>query len=172
MGLESLFYAFVIIIVVIVGVAFISDIMLIDHYSTQTRDIIMASASECFGGLSLENISTRDNDEYNKRVFNLNLELKNRFIESIKANLELDDSFTASPRSFVSDREPVKLRELMVINKDILPYQFNDTEITEESIIVIIDLPIELSMVKDSKWIKISQVISLESFLTSKEVSN
>lgn len=167
--METLFYTVVIIICLVFGFQFISDLVIIDFYQKEARMAIVNSVSESFGELSLENLSLRNSEEMDDRTIGFTDTIKNRLMESLKTNLELDDSLTPKAESFISDREAIKIRNITLVKSSMIPYDHNGLSIMEESMIVEIDLPIDLSTSKSSKWIKISEVISLDTFLTSKE---
>lgn len=169
--IKLMFISILIMVMLVGGFNFVSDLVIIDHYEQECRSAIINSISDSFGVLSLENISDRvDLSNLQERNINIDsIEAKNRFIESIKSNLKLDESLTPLEASFIINREAVKIKTLQVISSSMIPYDYNGITIKEESMIVEMDLPIELSFAKDSKWIKISEVVSLETFLTAKE---
>lgn len=169
--IKSMMVSIIIMVMLVGGFNFVSDLVIIDYYEQECKSAIVNSISDSYGVLSLENISSRVNlSNLQERNINLDsLEAKNRFIESIKSNLKLDESLTPLKASFIVDREAVKIKTLQVISASMIPYEYNGITIKEESMIVEMDLPIELSFAKDSKWIKISEIVSLETFLTAKE---
>lgn len=148
---------------------FITDLMIIDHYAKESSNAIFNAASESYSTLSLETISSRSNmNSLDSRKIDLNENIsKNKFLDSLKINLELDDTLKPKAESFIVDREPIKIVRLDVITSSMLPITYENEVIDEETLIVEIDLPIELSISKTRKFMKIRKAISLETYLTS-----
>lgn len=170
-ALVGMFYFIFIIVILTGGFMFITDLMIIDHYESESSVAIFNAASESFGTLSLETISSRSNSsDVESRNINLAENIsKAKFINSLKANLQLDETLRPMPKSFIIDREAIKIVRLDVVTSYMLPRTYEDSVIDEESLIVELDLPIELNISKKSKFMKIRKVISLETFLTSKK---
>lgn len=165
----GVFYTIFIVVILTGGFMFITDLIIIDHYLDESSIAIVNSASESFGTLSLESISSRSSADALTRNIKLDQTIsKSMFISSLKVNLKLDETLRPKAESFIVSREAIKIIRLDVLTKDMLPISYDDKVINDESIIVELDLPIELNISKNSKFIKIRKVISLETFLTSK----
>lgn len=164
------FKSIVIVTIILMGLMLTSDLIVIKYYDSESHNAIINSVTESFSTLSLENLSSRNTENYEDRNINLrNVAAIERLKKSLQINLDLDESLKATQKSFLIDREPVKIRNINIITKGMLPLNYKNQTITEESIIVELDLPIQLSFAKDKKFMKVSKVVSLETFLTRKE---
>jgi hypothetical protein len=168
--ITSFFKAIVIITMLLMGLMLTSDLIVINHYASESQNAIVNSVTESFSTLSLENLSYRSKSNAEDRNINLTkLTAVESFKRALKINLDLDESLMPRSTSFIVEREAVKIRTINVVNRSMLPLTYNGQVINEESIIVELDLPIKLSFARDKKFMKVSKIVSLETFLTIKE---
>lgn len=170
MGIVKWFsYTMVLMVMLIAALMFISDFIIIGYYEDEASVAITNSVTESFSTLSLENLSDRSGARENRNINLVNVDAVERLKASLKSNLNLDESLIARPGSFLIDREAVKIRNINIVTSSMLPLNYKNQVLNEESIIVELDLPINLSFAKEKKFMKISKVVSLETFLTVKE---
>lgn len=168
--ITSFFKAIVIITILLMGLMLTSDLIVINHYASESQNAIVNSVTESFSTLSLENLSYRSKGNAEDRNINLaNQNAIESFNRSLKINLDLDESLRPRSTSFIVEREAVKIRNISIVSSSMLPLTYNGILINEESIIVELDLPIKLSFASDKKFMKVSKIVSLETFLTIKE---